>query len=69
MQAAFLETGGVACGGGILSHALHAGLADAGLRAHTRVANEIRSDLVGHAIISSTQIAPCQVTYSCAAKH
>ncbi len=50
LEAAFLDTGGVACGGGILSHALHAGLADAGLRAHTRVANEIRGDLVEHAM-------------------
>ena len=41
----------MACGGGILSHALHAGLEDAGLQAQTRVANEIRVDLVEHAMV------------------
>ncbi len=46
-----LDTAGVACGGGILSHALHAGLEDAGLQAQTRVANEIRVDLVEHAMV------------------
>ncbi len=46
-----VETGGVACGGGILSHALHAGLSDAGLSPTSRLANEIRVDVANHAFV------------------
>lgn len=43
-----LDTAGVACGGGILTHAVHAGLNDAGLMSQNRVANEIRVELCEH---------------------
>lgn len=46
-----IETAGVACGGGILSHALHAGLSDAGLTPTCRLANEIRVDVANHAMV------------------
>jgi len=45
-----VETGGVCAGGGILSHAVHAGLEEAGLTPALRVFNEIREDLVEQAL-------------------
>lgn len=45
-----LSTGGIAIGGGILSHAVHQGIKDAGLTPHMLVANEIREELVDHAL-------------------
>jgi DNA (cytosine-5)-methyltransferase 1 len=40
-----LTTAGIAAGGGVLSHAVHAGLADAGAKAKLAVHNEIREEL------------------------
>ena len=47
--AAGLSMGGVAFGGGILDHAVHAGMSEADLRVQTTVVNEIDADLVEHA--------------------
>ena len=44
-----VETAGLACGGAIMTHALHAGLAEADLDARTRMFNEIRPELSDHA--------------------
>jgi len=46
-----LETSSVATGGGVLSHALHAGFQDVGLQAVSLLSNEIRTDLAEHAMI------------------
>ncbi len=46
-----LETSSVATGGGVLSHALHAGFQDVGLQAISLLSNEIRTDLAEHAMI------------------
>lgn len=46
----FLELGGIAVGGGIASHALHAGLADTGVDARSVFANEVRADLANHSM-------------------
>lgn len=46
---AALSTAGVCAGGGILSHAVHAGFQDAGVPASVAVHNEIREDLSDHA--------------------
>lgn len=45
-----LKIGSLSHGGGILSHAIHQGLVDAGLKAELAMANEIREDLIEHAI-------------------
>lgn len=45
-----LSMGSLSHGGGILSHAIHQGLTDAGMDANLMFANEIREDLVEHAI-------------------
>ena len=45
-----LDTAGLACGGGVMTHAVHAGLSDAGLGARTLMFNEIRADLAEHAM-------------------
>lgn len=42
-------TGSVAHGGGILSHAIHQGLAAAGIRTKLAFANEVREELLEHA--------------------
>ncbi len=44
-----VTTASISHGGGILDHAAHAGLAQAGLQAHMLVANEIDESLVEHA--------------------
>lgn len=44
-----LDTASVSHGGGILSHALHAGMESAGIQTQLRFVNEIRHDLVEHA--------------------
>lgn len=41
-----LATAGACAGGGVLSHAMHAGLADAGVATEIRLHNEARDDLV-----------------------
>lgn len=43
-----LRTAGIAAGGGILTHAVHTGLADALVGSKVAVLNEIREDLVDH---------------------
>jgi len=45
-----LTTAGVCAGGGILSHAVHAGFRDAGLATQLAAHNEIREDLANHAV-------------------
>lgn len=45
-----LQVASLSHGGGILSHAIHQGLKDAGLDASLALANEIREDLVMHSI-------------------
>ena len=45
-----LTFGSLAHGGGVLSHALHAGFVSAGVNARLAFANEIRSDLIEQAI-------------------
>lgn len=45
-----LATAGIAAGGGVLSHAVHTGLADAGVPAELSAHNEIREDLAEHAL-------------------
>lgn len=44
-----IKTGGISFGGGVLDHAAHAGLADAGIHAELALANEIDEDLLAHA--------------------
>ena len=44
-----LSTGDVSHGGGILAHALHEGLAEAGISSEMLFANDIREDLLEHA--------------------
>lgn len=44
-----LAVAGVCAGGGVLSHAVHAGLDDAGVATRLALHNEIREDLVEHA--------------------
>lgn len=45
-----LSTGSLAHGGGVLSHAIHRGLADAGIACDLVFANELRDDLLQQAI-------------------
>lgn len=44
------RTGSVSHGGGVLTHAIHQGLKDAGVESSLAMANEIREDLLMHAI-------------------
>jgi DNA (cytosine-5)-methyltransferase 1 len=44
-----LSTGSLAHGGGVLSHAIHQGLHDAGVDANLVFVNELREDLIEHA--------------------
>jgi len=44
-----LAIAGVCFGGGVLDHSAHAGLLQAGVQAHTVMANEIDADLLEHA--------------------
>ena len=48
-----LLMGSVSHGGGIMSHALHRGFAQAGVDCYLRFANEIRAELVDHASIAN----------------
>lgn len=49
MRGAPLAIGSLAHGGGILAHAIHQGLQDAGLKADLQFVNEVREDLIDHA--------------------
>ncbi len=49
-EGAPLLTGSVSHGGGVLAHAIHQGLADAGIESNLALANEIRDDLLIQAI-------------------
>lgn len=44
-----LDAGSLAHGGGVLAHAIHNGLKDAGIECNLRFANELREDLMIHA--------------------
>lgn len=57
-EGAPLKTAGIAAGGGVLSHAVHAGLKDAGVPAHLAAHNEIREDLADHASEHNDAIRP-----------
>lgn len=46
-----LSVGALAYGGGVLDHALHAGLVSAGVKASLKVANEIRDDMAEQAAL------------------
>lgn len=48
-----LDMAGVAFGGGILDHAVHEGMSQAGLRVETCLANEIDADLLEHAMAAN----------------
>ncbi len=50
-------TGGIALGGGIVAHAVHQGIKDAGLTPHALVANEIREELVNHALVHNDSLS------------
>ena len=50
-QATALAVGSVSHGGGVLSHALHAGMTRAGVNARLAFANEIRPELLEHASV------------------
>jgi len=45
-----ISTAGVCAGGGILDHAVHSGLSDAGVSSYLAMHNEIREDLSNHVI-------------------
>lgn len=45
-----LQTAGIAAGGGVLTHAVHTGLRDAGVACHVAAHNEIREELADHAM-------------------
>lgn len=49
-----LKIGSLAHGGGILTHAVHQGLKDAGVECELAFANEIREDLLQHAMEHNT---------------
>ncbi|MCC5611233.1 DNA cytosine methyltransferase [Nostoc sp. CHAB 5834] len=53
-----LRTVGLAAGGGVLSHAVHAGLHDAGLKPELHAHNEIREDLCDHALENNDIVTP-----------
>lgn len=53
-----LQTAGIAAGGGVLSHAVHAGFHDAGVPVELRAHNEIREDLTDHALAHNEIITP-----------
>lgn len=44
-----LDIGSVSHGGGVMSHAIHAGLAEAGIKSKLAFANDIREELLEHA--------------------
>lgn len=49
LAAGVLKTAGISFGGGVLDHAAHSGLADAGIGSTLSMANEIDEDLLTHA--------------------
>ncbi|MDT8992760.1 DNA cytosine methyltransferase [Curvibacter sp. APW13] len=49
LDAGTVTTAGISFGGGVLDHAAHAGLHDAGIHANLAFANEIDADLLEHA--------------------
>lgn len=53
-----LQTAGIAAGGGVLSHAVHTGLSDAGVPCTLAAHNEIREDLMEHAVVHNDAFAP-----------
>lgn len=46
-----IEMGSLSHGGGVLSHAIHAGLKQAGIETHLAFANDIRGELLEHAAV------------------
>jgi DNA (cytosine-5)-methyltransferase 1 len=61
-----LSTGGIALGGGILSHAVHQGSQGfTGLTPHMLVANEIREELVDHALVAQRRAQPIHRRAQC----
>lgn len=50
LEAGVVTTAGISFGGGVLDHASHAGLLEAGISAELKIANEIDEDLLNHAI-------------------
>ncbi len=48
-----LDIGSAAFGGGVLSHAIHAGLKAGGVESKLRFANEIRGELIDHAMANN----------------
>ena len=53
-QATALAVGSVSHGGGVLSHALHAGMTRAGVKARLAFANDIRPELLEHASVHNS---------------
>lgn len=53
-----LAVGALAFGGGVLDHALHAGLGHSGIRTQLAFANEIREELIEHAALCNDIVAP-----------
>ena len=49
LDAGVIKTAGISFGGGVLDHAAHAGLADAGIASSLAMANEIDEGLMNHA--------------------
>lgn len=54
---AAIETAGIAAGGGVLSHAVHTGLHDAGLETVVAAHNEIREELSDHAMLVNAALS------------
>ena len=48
-----LQAAGICSGGGVLSHAVHAGFKDAGVTSKVAMFNEIREDLAEHAVCAN----------------
>lgn len=61
---AALSVAGLAFGGGVLDHAIHTGMADAGVSSSTVLANEIDGDLLDHAATANDALAPEALTIS-----
>ena len=57
-----VTTAGLSFGGGVLDHAAHAGLMDAGLQAELVVANEIDEGLLAHATLHNDTVTSGTVT-------
>lgn len=53
-----VETAGIAAGGGVLSHAMHTGLTDAGVKTVVVAHNEIREELSDHAMDVNDALGP-----------